>query len=94
MAAQIVSGLRISPIKITSGSWRSDARHAILKRGDVGADIPLRKDRPLVDVDELDGVLNREDVQRFVGVDPVDQRSHRGRFAAPRHAGHQHQSVV
>ena len=61
-AVAMVSWSRISPTRMTSGSWR----RARLQRGGealgVGPDLALVDDRLLVPVDELDRVLDRHDV--------------------------------
>ena len=59
-----VSSSRISPIRITSGSWRSTRRSARLKEAVSCADLALVDDRALVAVQELDRVLDRDDVLR------------------------------
>ena len=47
----------------------------------------------LVRVDELDRVLDREDVLVALGIDLVDHRGQRGRLAAARRAGDEHQAA-
>ena len=54
---------RISPTRMTSGSWRSAPRSAPAKVVRVDADLALVHDRPLVAVQELDRVLDRDDVR-------------------------------
>ena len=61
-AIAIVSRSRISPTRITSGSWRSAARSALGEALGVDADLALVDDAALVPVHELDRVLDREDV--------------------------------
>src|SRR5439155_4675335 len=70
------------------------SRHSqsVRKRVHVGADLALAEDRFLGLVDELDGLLDREDVARAGLVDQVDDRRHRGGFTGAGRAGHQHQS--
>ena len=61
-AVEIVSRSRISPRRITSGSWRSAPRSASAKPVGVAADLALVDDAALVLVQELDRVLDRDDV--------------------------------
>ena len=61
-ACSIVSRSRISPIRITSGAWRSVFFSAVLPAVGVDADLALRDDAVLVRVHELDRVLDRDDV--------------------------------
>ena len=61
-AVEIVSRSRISPTRITSGSWRSAARSASANVGRVAADLALVDDAVPVPVQELDRILDREDV--------------------------------
>ena len=86
-AIAIVSRSRISPTRITSGSWRSAARSASAKLDGVGADLALVDDAPLVAVHELDRVLDREDVVGARSVHLVDQRRERRRLAGAGRAG-------
>ena len=64
-AMSIVSSSRISPTRITSGSWRSAARSASAKVVGVDADLALADARLVVVVEELDRVLDRDDVERL-----------------------------
>ena len=92
-AVEIVSRSRISPTRITSGSWRSAARSPSAKRRRVGADLALVDDAALVPVQELDRILDREDVLGAVAVDPVEQRRERGRLAGAGRAGDEHEAA-
>ena len=80
-AVPIVSRSRISPRRITSGSWRSAPRRASAKLDRVGADLALVDDAALVPVEELDRVLDGHDVVVARAVDLVDHRRERGRLA-------------
>ena len=80
-AVEIVSRSRISPTRITSGSWRSAAFRASGEGLRVGADLALVDDALLVAVEELDRVLDRHDVLLARLVDLVDHRRQRGRLA-------------
>ena len=64
-AAHTVSGSRISPMRITSGSWRSTRLQRVVEVVGVGADLALVHDRALVGVQHLDRVLDRHDVARL-----------------------------
>ena len=88
-AVPIVSLSRISPTRITSGSWRSAAFRPAAKLGASCADLALVDDAALVAVQELDRVLDGEDVLVAGLVDLVDQRGERGRLAGARRAGHE-----
>ena len=92
-AVPIVSRSRISPTRITSGSWRSAARRASREAEGVGADLALIDDAALVAVQELDRVLDREDVLRAVAVDLVDDRGKRRRLTGAGRAGHEHEAA-
>src|SRR5215467_5459018 len=74
-AVPIVSKSRISPRRITSGSWRSAPRRAV-----------ANDDAALVLVQKLDRVLDREDVVGARLVDLVDHRGERRRLAGARRA--------
>ena len=64
IAVEIVSRSRISPTRITSGSWRSTCFRALREPVRVGPDLALVHDAALVLVQELDRVLDRHDVAR------------------------------
>ena len=64
IAAEIVSRSRISPTRMTSGSWRSTRLSADGEAVRVLADLALVHVRLLVLVHELDRVLDRDDVAR------------------------------
>ena len=85
-AVEIVSWSRISPRRITSGSWRSAPR-SVGEGRRVGADLALVDDAVLVLVEELDRVFDRDDVIRPGPVDLVDQRREGRRLARARGAG-------
>ena len=61
-AAAAVSVSRISPTRMTSGSWRRTTRMALAKDVGVEPDLPLLDRGHLVVVEELDGVLDGDDV--------------------------------
>ncbi len=61
--------------------------------GSVVADLALGDDRLLVLVQDLDRVLDRDDVDLFVGVDQVDHRGEGRRLAGAGRTGHQHQAA-
>ena len=92
-AVEIVSRSRISPTRITSGSWRNAARSASAKLDCVRADLPLVDDAALVAVQELDRILDREDVLRALAVDLVDDRRERRRLTGAGRAGDEHQTT-
>src|SRR5881396_1752382 len=85
-ATDIVSGSRISPTRMTSGSSRRAAR-SDGEAGRVVADLALADDAVDVLVGELDRVLDRDDVVVPVAVDEVDHRRERGRLAGAGDAG-------
>ena len=91
IAVEIVSMSRISPTRITSGSWRSAAFSASAKVMRVGADLALVDDALLVAMEELDRVLDRHDVLLARRVDDVDQRGERRRLAGAGRARHEHE---
>ena len=93
-AVRTVSSSRISPIRITSGSWRSTRRIARLNES---VSIPTSRWLTidlLVGVQVLDRVLDRHDVARLGLVDLVDDRRQRGRLARPGRAGEQDQPAL
>ena len=92
-AVEIVSRSRISPTRITSGSWRSAPRSASAKPLRVGADLALVHDRGLVLVEELDRVLDRDDVHRLALVDRVDHRRERRRLTGAGRARHEDEAA-
>ncbi len=92
-AVWIVSRSRISPTRITSGSWRSAPFRAAEKDCGVGAQLALVDDAVLVPVQELDRVLDGEDVLLARLVDLVDHRCQRGGLARARRAGHEHEAT-
>ena len=61
-AVEIVSRSRISPTRITSGSWRRAAFSASREALRVRAELALVDEALLVPVQELDRVLDRHDV--------------------------------
>ena len=69
----------------------------VLEAGDrarrVGADLALVDDRPLVGVQHLDRVLDRDDVALAVRVDVVDHRRQRRGLARAGEAGDEHEPV-
>jgi len=61
--------------------------------GDVGTDLALRKNGTRVDVDELDGVFDRDDVVRETLIDPIQNRRQSRGFAAAGRPGDQHEAA-
>ena len=92
-AVEIVSRSRISPTRITSGSWRSAAFSASREALRVGAELALVDQAALVRVQELDRVLDRHDVLVARAVDLVDHRRQRGRLARAGRAGDEHEAA-
>ena len=93
-AARTVSVSRISPIRITSGSWRSAARSADRKSAVSMPDLALVDRRDVVLVQDLDRVLDRDDVDRLGLVDVVDHRGERRGLARAGRSGHEDQPAV
>ena len=92
-AVEIVSRSRISPTRITSGSWR---RAAFRRHGEglrVGAHLALVDDAALVPVEELDRILDGHDVLVALLVDQVEHRGERGGLARAGRAGDQHEAA-
>ena len=89
----IVSRSRISPTRITSGSWRSTCFSADANDLRVLAHLALVDHRALVAVQELDRVLDGHDVHRLGAVHDVDQRRERRRLAGAGRAGHEHEAT-
>src|ERR1044071_728726 len=83
-----VSRSRISPIMITSGSWRRIARSAFERLLGLLVDLHLVQARDL----ELDRVLDRGDVARHVA-NALERRVDERRLARARGAGHQHDAL-
>src|SRR6478672_10760223 len=81
IAVEIVSRSRISPRRITSGSWRRAARRASPN------DVASVHDATLVTVEELDGILDRDDVVVAHAIDLVDHRRERRRLTGAGRAG-------
>ena len=92
-AVEIVSRSRISPTRITSGSWRRAAFRARAKDCGVGADLALVDDALLVAVEELDRVLDGHDVLFARLVDRVDHGRQRGGLARARRARDEHHAA-
>jgi len=92
-AVEIVSRSRISPTRITSGSWRSAGAESFREADRVDPDLALVDDAPLVAVHELDGILDREDVLGARAVDLVDHGGERRRFAGARRARYEHEAT-
>ena len=89
MAAVKLVASRISPIMITSGSWRRTCFSPCLEGEGVQADFALLDDRLVVFKDVFDGVFQGDDVFAAVGVDVLDHRGQGGGFAATGGAGQQ-----
>ncbi len=77
----------------TSGSWRRACSSPDTALGVSVADLALVDDRPLVGVEDLDGVLDGHDVALAVGVHVVDHRRERRRLARARETGDEHEAV-
>ena len=92
-AAWMVSRSRISPMSTTSGSCRSTYFRAAGKEC-VSARPPLVYQRLLVLEEILQRVLDRDDVDVPLPVDPVEHGRHRRRLPVPRRAGHQDEPLV
>ena len=86
IAVEIVSRSRISPRRITSGSWRSAPRKRVGEADGVGPDLALVDDAALVAVEELDRVLDGHDVVVARAVDLVDHGCERRRLTGARRA--------
>ena len=71
-----------------------DAAQALLEGADVHPDLALVDRGVLVWVQELDGVLERDDVPRPGGVDVVDHRREGRRLARARGAGEQDDAAL
>ena len=93
-AVSIVSKSRISPTRMTSGSWRSALRSACANERGVDRHLALVHDRPAVAVEELDGILDRHHVRAARAVDVVDHRRQRRALAAAGGAGHEHEAAL
>ena len=93
-AVWTVSSSRISPTRITSGSWRSTLRSARLNDAVSMPDLALVDHRALVAVHELDRVLDRDDVLAHRVVHVVDHRRERRRLARAGGAGQQHDPAL
>jgi len=74
-------GSRISPIRITSGAWRSVFFSADSQLSVSSPHLALRHHAVLVRVHEFHRVLDRDDVALAVLVAPVDHGGKRGRLA-------------
>ena len=92
-ATEIVSRSRSSPMRMTSGSWRSTCLSAFAKlcvswptSRWLTSDFWLR-------VQELDRVLDRHDVVGAGAVHEVDERGERRRLARTGRAGDEHETA-
>ncbi len=92
-AVVIVSRSRISPRRITSGSWRNAPRSPSAKPVASPADLPLVDDAEPVRVQELDRVLDGDDVLSARRVDLVDQRRQRRGLARAGRARQDHETA-
>ena len=90
----MVSRSRISPTRITSGSWRKAARSAVEKFAVSTSTSRWLMKLLLVAVQEFDGVFDGDDVIGARGVDAVDHGRQRGGFARAGRSGHQHQAAL
>ena len=75
------------------GVFAQRGLHAAREIGDVRPDLALGEDGLVVDVDELDGVLDRDDVAVDLLVDPVEDRRERRRFARARRSGDENEAA-
>ena len=94
IAASMVSRSRTSPMRMTSGAWRSVFFSACSKDVGVEADLALGDDALLVRVDELDRILDGDDVAGGGLVAVVDHGRQGGRLARAGGAGDQHQAAL
>ena len=93
-AVSAVSESRSSPIRITSGSWRSARRSAWEKET---VSIPTSRWLTMLSrsgMQHLDRVLDRDDVLLARLVDVVDHRRERRRLARAGRAGDEHEAAV
>ena len=90
----MVSRSRISPTRITSGSWRRALRSAWANDTRVDADLALVDDRPLVAMRNSIGSSMVMMWSVSVGVDVVDHRRQRGGLARAGGAGDQDQPAL
>jgi hypothetical protein len=65
---------------MTSGAWRIAFSERLGKAVGVEAELALIDDRLFMTMHELDGVFDRDDMTRRVGVAMVDHRRERRRF--------------
>ena len=93
-AVSMVSKSRISPTRMTSGSWRSALRSACANDRVSTDDFALVDDRPVVAMEELDRVFDGHDVRAAVVVDVVDHRRERRALAAAGGAGDEHEAAL
>src|SRR6266478_1717709 len=77
-AVEIVSRSRISPTRMTSGSWRKAARKAVEN----------------VAVQERDGVLDGDEVIGAIGIDAVDHGGERGGLAGTGGSGDENEAAL
>jgi hypothetical protein len=93
MADETVSKSRISPTKITSGlpAWPTAGRR---RNCGVQPQLPLVHDGLFIFVDELDGVLDRQDMRLPRGVDVIDDGGQGGGLAGPRGAADQNEAAL
>ena len=93
-AVSMVSRSRISPTRMTSGSWRRALRSAIANDPVSVSDFALVDDRLVVAMEVLDRVLDRHDVRRRGVVDVVQHRGQRRRLAGAGGAGDEDQAAL
>ena len=93
-AVSAVSASRSSPIRITSGSWRSTRRSASSKEAVSSPTSRWLTIAALVGVEDLDRVLDRDDVLAPRPVDVADHRRERRRLADAGRAGDEDEAVV
>jgi len=82
---------RISPITITSGSWRRIYFKAVPTSG-CHSHFALRNPNDFLSCDVLNGVFNRDDIVGEMFVEVVDHRVERGGFSAPGDPGDENKS--
>ena len=92
-AVPMVSRSRISPTRMTSGSWRREARNAARERRRIDFHLALVDVSLLVAVQEFDRVFDGDDVFGAGGIDAVDHRGQRRGLAGTGDAGDQHQAA-
>ena len=92
MPISTVSRSRISPTRMTFGAWRSAARSPVAKSLKSIAHFALVERCPLLRMDEFDGVLESDDMDRLAFIDLVQHRRQRRRLSGAGCARNQNQA--